>query len=117
MELIKTNVAVDHKKSSLSQLMKRLKDTGAMRYTFAISTTAPDIRPPSVPQYMAPYSGVLLGYYMVDGKHTLFIFEDTSQTGYWLLLNISFALHPLDFEACPGDVFYQPLKILTEQYE
>lgn len=74
MELIKSNVVVNHKNSSLFQLMKRLIDIGAMRYTTAIFATASDILPPSVLQYIVPYSGVLLDYFMDDGMHTLFIF-------------------------------------------
>ena len=70
MDLIKSNVGVDHKNSGLSQLMKGLINISAMRYTTAISATASDILPPSVLQYIAPYSGVLLDYFMDDGKHT-----------------------------------------------
>lgn len=74
MELTKSDVAVDHKESSLSQLMRRLIDLGAMRYTAIISVSSSDIFPPSVLQYLTPYSGVSLDYSVDD-----VIFEDMSK--------------------------------------
>lgn len=79
MEPIKRNVATDPKKSSLSQLMKRLTDLGAMRYTTVISAAASDILLPSALQYLAPCLVFSSDYFMDDGKYTLLISEDLSK--------------------------------------
>merc|ERR1719272_26435 len=59
--------AVGQKRSTIAQLVKRLTDTDAMKYTIIISATASDAAPL---QYLAPYTGATMGeYFLKNGKH------------------------------------------------
>ncbi|KAG7251083.1 hypothetical protein CRUP_015907, partial [Coryphaenoides rupestris] len=51
-------VAIGQKRSTVAQLVKRLTDADAMRYTIVVSATASDAAPL---QYLAPYSGCSMG--------------------------------------------------------
>merc|ERR1711872_19409 len=51
-------VAVGQKRSTVAQIVKRLTDADAMKYTIVVSATASDAAPL---QYLAPYSGVAMG--------------------------------------------------------
>uniref|UniRef100_A0A2K6M6W7 ATP synthase F(1) complex subunit alpha, mitochondrial n=2 Tax=Rhinopithecus TaxID=542827 RepID=A0A2K6M6W7_RHIBE len=60
-------VAIGQKRSTVAQLVKRLTDADAMKYTIVVSATASDAAPL---QYLAPYSGCSMGEYFRDnGKH------------------------------------------------
>lgn len=80
-------VAIGQKRSTVAQLVKRLTDADAMKYTIVVSATASDAAPL---QYLAPYSGCSMGEYFRDnGKHALIIYDDLSkQVG--LRLSLSF---------------------------
>merc|ERR1711872_891600 len=54
--------AVGQKRSTVAQIVKRLTDADAMRYTIVVSATASDAAPL---QYLAPYSGCAMGEYSV----------------------------------------------------
>lgn len=70
-------VAVGQKRSTVAQILKRLTDTGAIKYTIIVSATASDAAPL---QYLAPYSGCAMGEYFRDnGKHALIIYDDLSK--------------------------------------
>ncbi len=70
-------VAIGQKRSTVAQLVKRLTDTDAMKYTIVVSATASDAAPL---QYLAPYSGCSMGEYFRDnGKHALIIYDDLSK--------------------------------------
>ena len=59
------------------QIVKRLTDCDAMKYTIIVSATASDAAPL---QYLAPYSGCAMGEHFRDsGKHALIIFDDLSK--------------------------------------
>ncbi|EPQ19946.1 ATP synthase subunit alpha, mitochondrial [Myotis brandtii] len=49
-------VAIGQKRSTVAQLVKRLTDADAMKYTIVVSATASDTAPL---QYLAPYLAVL----------------------------------------------------------
>merc|ERR1712241_454247 len=51
-------VAVGQKRSTVAQIVKRLTDADAMKYSIVVSATASDAAPL---QYLAPYSGVAMG--------------------------------------------------------
>merc|ERR1712117_481674 len=60
-------VAIGQKRSTVAQIVKRLTDADAMKYTIVVSATASDAAPL---QYLAPYSGVAMGEYFRDnGMH------------------------------------------------
>ena len=70
-------VAIGQKRSTVAQLVKRLTDADAMRYTIVVSATASDAAPL---QYLAPYSGCSMGEFFRDnGKHALIIYDDLSK--------------------------------------
>ncbi|CAA9995343.1 unnamed protein product [Nesidiocoris tenuis] len=70
-------VAIGQKRSTVAQIVKRLADTGAMKYTIMVAATASDAAPL---QYLAPYSGCAMGEFFRDnGKHALIIFDDLSK--------------------------------------
>merc|ERR1711884_892816 len=70
-------VAIGQKRSTVAQIVKRLTDADAMKYTIVVSATASDAAPL---QYLAPYSGVAMGEYFRDnGMHAVIIFDDLSK--------------------------------------
>merc|ERR1712076_347801 len=69
-------VAVGQKRSTVAQIVKRLTDADAMKYSIVVCATASDAAPL---QYLAPYSGCAMGEYFRDnGMHALIIFDDLS---------------------------------------
>merc|ERR1712029_936510 len=67
-------VAVGQKRSTVAQIVKRLTDADAMKYSIVVSATASDAAPL---QYLAPYSGCAMGEFFRDnGQHALIIFDD-----------------------------------------
>merc|ERR1711970_1374231 len=70
-------VAIGQKRSTVAQIVKRLTDADAIKYTIIVSATASDAAPL---QYLAPYSGCAMGEFFRDnGKHALIIFDDLSK--------------------------------------
>lgn len=70
-------VAIGQKRSTVAQIVKRLTDSGADKYTVIVSATASDSAPL---QYLAPYTGCAVGEYFRDNKkHALIIFDDLSK--------------------------------------
>ena len=70
-------VAVGQKRSTVAQIVKRLADADALKYTIIVSATASDAAPL---QYLAPYAGCAMGEFFRDnGKHALIIYDDLSK--------------------------------------
>ena len=70
-------VAIGQKRSTVAQIVKRLTDADAMKYTIVVSATASDAAPL---QYLAPYSGCAMGEFFRDnGMHALIIYDDLSK--------------------------------------
>lgn len=70
-------VAIGQKRSTVAQIVKRLTDSGSIKYTIIVSATASDAAPL---QYLAPYSGCAMGEFFRDnGKHALIIYDDLSK--------------------------------------
>lgn len=51
-------VAIGQKRSTVAQIVKRLTDADAMKYSIVVSATASDAAPL---QFLAPYSGCAMG--------------------------------------------------------
>ncbi|KFD52908.1 hypothetical protein M514_06218 [Trichuris suis] len=103
-------VAIGQKRSTVAQIMKRLIDSGAMKYTIIVSATASDAAPL---QYLAPYSGCAMGEYFRDnGKHALIIYDDLSKQAVAYRQMSLLLRRPPGREAYPGDVFYLHSRLL-----
>ncbi|XP_014292528.1 ATP synthase subunit alpha, mitochondrial [Halyomorpha halys] len=103
-------VAIGQKRSTVAQILKRLTDTGAMKYTIIVSATASDAAPL---QYLAPYSGCAMGEFFRDnGKHALIIYDDLSKQAVAYRQMSLLLRRPPGREAYPGDVFYLHSRLL-----
>ena len=103
-------VAISQKASTVSRIMRILKETGAMEYTVIVSSSADDA--PSL-QYIAPYAGCAVAeYFMYHGRDTLIIYDDLSKHAV-AYRTISLLLERAPGrEAYPGDVFYLHSRLL-----
>ncbi|BFY98325.1 hypothetical protein BsWGS_01365 [Bradybaena similaris] len=103
-------VAIGQKRSTVAQLVKRLTDTDAMKYTIVVSATASDAAPL---QYLAPYSGCAMGEFFRDnGMHALIIYDDLSKQAVAYRQMSLLLRRPPGREAYPGDVFYLHSRLL-----
>lgn len=103
-------VAIGQKRSTVAQIVKRLTDSGAMKYTIVVSATASDAAPL---QYLAPYSGCAMGEFFRDnGMHALIIFDDLSKQAVAYRQMSLLLRRPPGREAYPGDVFYLHSRLL-----
>merc|ERR1712071_107532 len=103
-------VAIGQKRSTVAQIVKRLTDSDAMKYTIVVAATASDAAPL---QFLAPYSGCAMGEFFRDnGKHALIIYDDLSKQAV-AYRQMSLLLRRLPGrEAYPGDVFYLHSRLL-----
>jgi len=103
-------VAIGQKRSTVAQIVKRLSDADAMKYTIVVSATASDAAPL---QYLAPYSGCAMGEFFRDnGKHALIIYDDLSKQAVAYRQMSLLLRRPPGREAYPGDVFYLHSRLL-----
>jgi F-type H+-transporting ATPase subunit alpha len=103
-------VAIGQKRSSVAQVVERLKKHGAMDYTIVVAATASDAAPL---QFLSPYTGVAMGEYFRDnGKHALIIYDDLSKQAVAYRQLSLLLRRPPGREAYPGDVFYVHSRLL-----
>jgi F-type H+-transporting ATPase subunit alpha len=103
-------VAIGQKRSTVAQLVKRLADADAMKYTIVVSATASDAAPL---QYLAPYAGCAMGEFFRDnGMHALIIYDDLSKQAVAYRQMSLLLRRPPGREAYPGDVFYLHSRLL-----
>ncbi|HCS21618.1 MAG TPA: F0F1 ATP synthase subunit alpha [Bacteroidetes bacterium] len=103
-------VAIGQKGSTVAQVVKSLKDAGAMAYTVVVAATAAD---PAPLQFYAPMSGAAIGEFFRDtGRPALIIYDDLSKQAV-AYREVSLLLRrPPGREAYPGDVFYLHSRLL-----
>lgn len=103
-------VACGQKGSTVANLVKTLRDKGAMDYTIVVAATASD---PAAMQYYAPFAGAAIGEYFRDtGRDALVIYDDLSKQAV-AYREVSLLLRrPPGREAYPGDVFYLHSRLL-----
>jgi F-type H+-transporting ATPase subunit alpha len=103
-------VAIGQKSSTVAQVVAKLQEHDAMKYTTVVSASAWE---PAPLQFIAPYSGATLGEYFRDnGKHALVIYDDLSkQAAAYRELSLLLR-RPPGREAYPGDVFYLHSRLL-----
>jgi F-type H+-transporting ATPase subunit alpha len=103
-------VAIGQKKSTVAQVVEKLRNAGAMEYTTVIAATASD---PAPLQFLSPYTGCTMAEYFRDtGRHALIIYDDlTKQAQAYRQLSLLLR-RPPGREAYPGDVFYLHSRLL-----
>ena len=103
-------VAIGQKRSSVAQVVDRLKKHGAMEYTIIVAATSSESAPL---QFISPYTGVTMGEYFRDtGKHALIIYDDLSKQAVAYRQLSLLLRRPPGREAYPGDVFYVHSRLL-----
>ena len=103
-------VAVGQKRSTVAQIVKTLQDYGALEYSIVVAATASE---PAPLQYIAPYSGCVMGEYFRDnGMHALMIYDDLSKHAVAYRQMSLLLRRPPGREAFPGDVFYLHSRLL-----
>lgn len=103
-------VAIGQKRSTVAQVVKTLKDYGAMEYTIVVAATASDSAPM---QFIAPYSGCAMGEYFRDnGMHAVIFYDDLSKQATAYRQMSLLLRRPPGREAYPGDVFYLHSRLL-----
>jgi len=103
-------VAVGQKRSTVAQVVEKLRQFGAMDYTIVVSATASEAAPL---QFIAPYSGCTMGEYFRDsGRHALCIYDDLSKHAVAYRQLSLLLRRPPGREAYPGDVFYLHSRLL-----
>ena len=103
-------VAIGQKRSTVAQVVEKLRQHGAMDYTIVVAATASD---PAPLQFIAPYTGVTMGEFFRDsGKHALIIYDDLSKQSVAYRQLSLLLRRPPGREAFPGDVFYLHSRLL-----
>jgi len=103
-------VAIGQKRSTVAQVVDKLKQHGAMDYTIVVSASASE---PAPLQFIAPYTGVTMGEYFRDnGKHAVIIYDDLSKQAVAYRQLSLLLRRPPGREAYPGDVFYLHSRLL-----
>jgi F-type H+-transporting ATPase subunit alpha len=103
-------VAIGQKRSTVAQVVDKLRETGAMEYTIVVAATASESAPL---QYIAPYSGCTIGEHIRDnGGHALLIYDDLSKHAVAYRQLSLLLRRPPGREAFPGDVFYLHSRLL-----
>ena len=103
-------VAIGQKASTVSNVVRKLEETGAMAHTIVVAATAAES---AAMQYIAPYSGCAMGEYFRDnGQDALILYDDLTKQA-WAYRQVSLLLRrPPGREAYPGDVFYLHSRLL-----
>ena len=103
-------VSIGQKRSTVAQVVKTLKDYGAMDYTIVVAATASEAAPL---QYIAPYSGCAMGEFFRDnGMHAIIFYDDLSKQATAYRQMSLLIRRPPGREAYPGDVFYLHSRLL-----
>lgn len=103
-------VAIGQKRSTVSNIVKVLRDNDALKYTIVVAATASEAAPL---QFLAPYSGCAVGEFFRDnGKHCLIIYDDLSKQAVAYRQMSLLLRRPPGREAYPGDVFYLHSRLL-----
>ncbi len=103
-------VAIGQKRSTVAQLVKKLEESGAIKYTIVVAATASD---PAPMQFLAPYAATSMGEYFRDGgMHALMIYDDLTKQAVAYRQMSLLLRRPPGREAYPGDVFYLHSRLL-----
>ncbi len=103
-------VVIGQKRSTVAQVVKSLEERGALEYTIVVAATASE---PAPLQYLAPFTGCVMGEWFRDnGMHALIIYDDLSKQAVAYRQMSLLLRRPPGREAYPGDVFYLHSRLL-----
>jgi F-type H+-transporting ATPase subunit alpha len=103
-------VAIGQKRSTVAQVVEKLRQYGAMEYTIVVAATASESAPL---QFIAPYTGCTIGEFFRDSsRHALCIYDDLSKHAVSYRQLSLLLRRPPGREAYPGDVFYLHSRLL-----
>ena len=103
-------VAIGQKASTVAQIVEKLRQNDAMKYTTVVCATASESAPL---QYIAPYAGAAIGEeWMEKGEHVLIVYDDLSKHAVAYRTMSLLLKRPPGREAYPGDVFYLHSRLL-----
>jgi F-type H+-transporting ATPase subunit alpha len=103
-------VAIGQKESKIAQIVKKLRDAGAMEYTVVVLAGASHSAALS---YLAPYAGTAVAeYFMNMKKDVLVVYDDLSKHAVAYREMSLLLKRPPGREAYPGDVFYLHSRLL-----
>jgi F-type H+-transporting ATPase subunit alpha len=103
-------VAIGQKASTVSNVVRKLEEHGALSYTIIVAATASES---AAMQYLSAYSGCTMGEYFRDrGEDALIVYDDLTKQAV-AYRQVSLLLRrPPGREAYPGDVFYLHSRLL-----
>ena len=103
-------VAIGQKRSSVAQVVEKLRAHGAMEHTIVVAATASE---PAPMPFLAPYTGATIGEFFRDsGRHALAVYDDLSKHAVAYRAISLLLRRPPGREAYPGDVFYLHSRLL-----
>ncbi len=103
-------VCIGQKRSTVAQIVKTLEENGAMEYTTIVAATASE---PAPLQFLAPYTGCVMGEYFRDNSmHAVIFYDDLSKHAVAYRQMSLLLRRPPGREAYPGDVFYLHSRLL-----
>jgi len=103
-------VAIGQKRSSVAQVVEKLREYGAMEHTIIVAATASETAPMA---FLAPYVGATIGEFFRDTKrHALVVYDDLSKHAVAYRAISLLLRRPPGREAYPGDVFYLHSRLL-----
>ena len=102
--------SIGQKNSSLAQIVAKLKQYNALKYTTIVDASASE---PSPMQYLAPFSATSIAEYrMHKGKNVLIIYDDLSKHAIAYRTLLLLLRRSPGREAYPGDIFYLHSRLL-----
>ena len=103
-------VAIGQKSTTVSDVVRKLRESGAIEYTTVVSATASDS--PTL-QYIAPYAATAMAEELMQkGKDVLIVYDDLSKHAVAYRAISLLLKRPAGREAYPGDVFYIHSRLL-----
>jgi len=103
-------VAIGQKRSTVAQIIARIAENQADKYSIVVAATASDSAPL---QFLAPYSGATIGEWFRDsGRHAVIIYDDLTKQAVAYRQMSLLLRRPPGREAYPGDVFYLHSRLL-----
>ncbi|MBR2141234.1 MAG: F0F1 ATP synthase subunit alpha [Rickettsiales bacterium] len=102
--------SIGQRDSSMANILKTLKNNGAMSYTVVVHAGADEM---AGQRFIAPYTATSIGeYFMNKGKHVLIVYDDLSKHAKaYREISLLLEKNP-GREAYPADIFYIHSRLL-----